>query len=122
MPLLKAATLRNPTFDPGAFYHTPLPSAFGYGVSYGLEAGSLFLLPWSTWLPSLFSRVARLTTSASGGGSWLRHLTGLPALTEVHLDLPLAMPHQVGGAGNLPGRERYKAPVFALAHPHPLLT
>jgi hypothetical protein len=85
-----------PSTAPGAFYHTPLSSAFGYGVSYGLSASSLFLVPWATWLPALLGRAARLGGGgAAAGGTWLRHLAGLPALTEVHLDLPLTMPHQV---------------------------
>ena len=77
----------------GAFYHTPLPLALEYGVSWGLEAASFFLLPWGTWLPALLGR--NTLSSASAGGTWLRHLARLDSLSELHLDLPLALPAQV---------------------------
>lgn len=80
---------------PGAFHHTPLAQAAGYGAAYGAEAASLFLLPWATWLPTLVGRGA---PSAGGvGGSWLRQIACLGALRELHLDLPLALPAQVEG-------------------------
>jgi hypothetical protein len=78
---------------PGAFYHTPLPAALEYGVRYGLEASTLFTVPFSTWLPALFGR--SVSVGGAGGGTWLRHLAGLEALTELHLDLPLLLPAQV---------------------------
>jgi len=78
---------------PGAFYHTPLPSAFEYGVRYGLEAATLFMVPFSSWLPALFGR------RGVGGGTWLRHIAALPALSDLHLDLPLVMPAQVRWMG-----------------------
>lgn len=79
---------------PGAFHHTPAAEALTYGAAYGAEAATLFALPLGSWLPSLFGSGGRL-----GGGTWLRHVAGLGALTHLHLDLPLTLPAQVRAEG-----------------------